>query len=366
MDKETPLHGRHVALNAQIEPFAGYLMPIRYGSVIEEHMAVRKGVGVFDLSHMGEFRIKGQGAREFLDALLTNNADVAPGKAYYSTMCYPDAGIVDDLIVYRLAADEFLMVVNASNIDKDWAWVTSHVGSFDVRITNESDDTALVAIQGPRSQELASRLTPADLDSISYYAQTVGSVAGCPAVIARTGYTGEDGFEFYVASSDAPAVWDAVMSSGADLGVRPIGLAARDTLRLEVGYVLYGNDIDHSTSPLEAKLGWVVKLATDKDFVGRDVLRRQKEDGVSRLLVGLKVEGRGVIRHGTELFQGDRKIGVVTSGTMAPALGIAVGLGYVEKGLSKIGTKIEADVRGRRLPVVVSKLPFYTAGSRRQ
>lgn len=365
MDKETPLYSRHVALGAHIEPFAGYLMPIRYGSVIEEHLAVRRGVGVFDLSHMGEFRVRGAGAREFLDALLTNNADVEPGKAFYSAMCYPDAGIVDDLIVYRLAADEYLMVVNASNIDKDWAWVTSHTGTFDVRITNESDDTALVAIQGPKAQELASRLTTENLDAIPYYAQTQGKVAGCRAVIARTGYTGEDGFEFYVQAQDAPAVWDAVMKAGQDFGIVPVGLAARDTLRLEVGYVLYGNDIDHSTSPLEAKLGWVVKLATDKDFVGRDVLRRQKEDGTSRLLVGLRVEGRGIIRHGTELYQGDRRVGVVTSGSMAPAINVAVGLGYVEKGLSKAGTALEADVRGRRIPVSVSKIPFYTTGSRR-
>lgn len=366
MDKETPLYSRHVALGAQIEPFAGYLMPIRYGSVIEEHLAVRRSVGIFDLSHMGEFRVKGAGARGFLDGLLTNNADVPVGKAFYSAMCYPDAGIVDDLIVYRLGDEEFLMVVNASNIEKDWAWVTSHTGSSDVRITNESDETALVAIQGPKSQELAAGLTTADLDSIGYYALAQGSVAGKPAIIARTGYTGEDGFEFYVSAADAPSVWDAVMKAGEPFGIRPIGLAARDTLRLEVGYVLYGNDIDHSTSPLEAKLGWAVKLSGDKDFVGRDVLRRQKEDGVSRLLVGLTVEGRGVIRHGTELYQGDRRIGVVTSGSMAPALNVAVGLGYVEKGLSKAGTKIEAEIRGRRIPVTVSKPPFYTAGSRRQ
>ncbi len=365
MDKETPLYSRHVALGAHMEPFAGYLMPIRYGSVIEEHLAVRRGVGVFDLSHMGEFRVRGKGAREFLDGLLTNNADVEPGKAFYSAMCYPDAGIVDDLIVYRLADDDYLMVVNASNIDKDWAWVTSHAGTCDVRITNESDETALVAIQGPKAQELASRLTTENLDAIAYYAQVQGKVAGCGAVIARTGYTGEDGFEFYVQASDAPAVWDAVMKAGQDFGIVPVGLAARDTLRLEVGYVLYGNDIDHSTSPLEAKLGWVVKLATDKDFVGRDVLRRQKEDGTSRLLVGLKVEGKGIIRHGTELYQGGRRVGVVTSGSMAPALNTAVGLGYVEKGLSKAGTALEADIRGRRIPVSVSKTPFYTAGTRR-
>lgn len=366
MEKETPLYSRHMALGAQIEPFAGYMMPIRYTSVIEEHLAVRNGVGVFDLSHMGEFRVKGPGAIAFLENLLTNNADVAPGKAFYSTMCYPDGGIVDDLIVYRIEGDEFLMVVNASNIDKDWAWATSHSRSFDMKISNESDDTALVAIQGPRSQELAAKLTGADLEAIGYYAHTTDRVAGCEALVARTGYTGEDGFEFYAAAADAPAIWDAVMREGAAFGIRPIGLAARDTLRLEVGYVLYGNDIDHSTTPLEAKLGWVVKLASGKDFVGRDILQRQKEEGLSRQLVGLTVEGRGVIRHGTEIFQGDRSVGAVTSGTMAPALKVSVGLGYVEKGFTKTGTKLEAEIRGRRIPVVVSKIPFYTAGSRRQ
>lgn len=365
MDKRTPLYERHVALKAHVEPFAGYLMPIRYGGLIEEHMAVRRNVGVFDLSHMGEFRVKGPGALDFLEALLTNNADVAPGKAFYSTMCYPDAGIVDDLIVYRIAGDEFLMVVNASNIDKDWAWVVSHSKAFDVRLTNESDETALVAVQGPRAQELASKVTSTELDAIPYYAHESGMVAGRSSLIARTGYTGEDGFEFYVGSADAAAVWDAVMEAGAGMGVVPVGLGARDTLRLEVGYVLYGNDIDHSTSPLEARLGWVVKLSSGKDFVGRDVLARQKEEGLGRSLVGLRVEGRGIIRHGTELYQADRLVGRVTSGTMAPALNVSVGLGYVDRGFSKTGTALEADIRGRRVPVVVSRVPFYTEGTRR-
>ncbi len=366
MDKRTPLHDRHVSLGAHIEPFAGYLMPIHYGSVIEEHLAVRRGSGVFDLSHMGEFRVKGPGSLEFLESLLTNNADVAPGKAFYSAMCYPDGGIVDDLIVYRLADDEYLMVVNASNIEKDWAWVTSHSRSCGVEITNESDDTALVAVQGPDAQKIASLLTKTDLEEIPYYAHETGRVAGREALIARTGYTGEDGFEFYVAGGDAAAVWDAVMEAGAGSGIRPIGLGARDTLRLEVGYVLYGNDIDHSTSPIEARLGWVVKLASGKEFIGREVLQRQKEEGVSRTLVGLSVGGRGIIRHGTEIFQGEKMVGTVTSGTLAPALNSSVGLAYVEKELSRSGTTLEADIRGRRVPVTIVKLPFYTTGSRRQ
>jgi aminomethyltransferase len=365
MDKKTPLHDRHVALGARIEPFAGYLMPIQYTGIMSEHMAVRKNVGLFDLSHMGEFRVKGPQALQFLDMLLTNNADVAAGKAFYSTMCYPDGGIVDDLIVYRISGEEFLMVVNAANLDKDWAWVTSHARGFDMKLSNESDEIALVAIQGPKAQAVASKLTDADLEAITYYAHTSGRVAGVQALIARTGYTGEDGFEFYVAACDAAAVWDAAMATAGESGIVPVGLGARDTLRLEVGYVLYGNDIDHTTSPLEAKLGWVVKLSSGKDFIGREVMARQKDEGLSRVLVGLQVTGRGVIRHGTEIFQGDEKIGLVTSGTMAPALGLSVGLGYVGKGLSKPGTQLEAEIRGNRIPLKVVKIPFYTEGSRR-
>jgi aminomethyltransferase len=365
MDKKTPLYDRHKSLGARIEPFAGYLMPIQYSSVIDEHLAVRKNSGIFDLSHMGEFRVKGPQAQGFLDMLLTNNAEVDPGRAFYSTMCYPDAGIVDDLIVYKLSPDEFLMVVNAANLDKDWAWVTSHAKGYDLKLTNESDDIALVAVQGPGAQPIAARLTDTDLDVIPYYAHASGKVAGVDALIARTGYTGEDGFEFYVAWKDATIVWDAVMADAPNSGIVPIGLGARDTLRLEVGYVLYGNDIDHTTSPLEARLGWVVKLATGKDFIGRDVLARQKEEGLARTLVGMAVEGRGIIRHGTEIFSGDSRVGIVTSGTLAPALGTSVGLGYVEKAFAKTGTPLEAVIRGNRIPVKVVKTPFYTHGSRR-
>jgi len=365
MDKKTPLYDRHAALGARIEPFAGYLMPIQYSSVIGEHLAVRKNAGIFDLSHMGEFRVKGPQASAFLDMLLTNNSDVEGGKAYYSTMCYPDGGIVDDLIVYRLSTDEYLMVVNAANLDKDWAWVTSHSRGWDLKLTNESDDIALVAVQGPNAQAIVSRHTGADLDGIPYYAHASGVFAGVDALIARTGYTGEDGFEFYVAAKDAAAVWDAIMADATSTGIVPVGLGARDTLRLEVGYVLYGNDIDHTTTPIEARLGWVVKLASGKDFIGREVLARQKEEGPGRILVGMAVEGRGIIRHGTPVFSGDRSIGHVTSGTLAPALGSSVGLGYVEKAFSKTGTPLEAEIRGNRVPLKVVKIPFYTQGSRR-
>ncbi len=365
MEKKTPLFEKHKALGADIQPFAGYLMPIRYDGVTSEHMAVRKSVGAFDLSHMGEFRVKGQGATAFLDHLLTNDADVLPGKAYYSTMCYPDGGIVDDLIVYRISGQEYLMVVNASNIEKDWAWVESHMTGFDVKITDESDETALVAIQGPKSQIVAGKLTDAPLEALGYYEHLTGVFAGVPALIARTGYTGEDGFEIYTRSGDAVAVWDAVMAAGKEFDIAPVGLGARDTLRLEVGYPLYGNDIDHSVTPIEAKLGWVVKLKTDKDFIGREILERQRDEKPARNLVGLSVTGKGFPRHGTPLFQGDRQVGTVTSGSIAPALNVGVCLGLVEYGVRKNGTEMEAEVRGKRIPVKVVGIPFYSNGSRK-
>ncbi len=365
MEKKTPLFDKHKALGADIQPFAGYLMPIRYDGVTSEHMAVRNAVGAFDLSHMGEFRVTGPDCTAFLDHLLTNDAEVADGKAYYSTMCYPDGGIVDDLIVYRIARKEYLMVVNASNIEKDWAWVDSHKAGFDVKIVDESDDTALVAIQGPKAQNVAEKLTSADLNKIGYYEHVNGTFAGVPALIARTGYTGEDGFEIYVKAPHAAAVWDGVMEAGREFGIVPIGLGARDTLRLEVGYPLYGNDIDHSVTPIEAKLGWVVKLKTDKEFVGREVLERQRDEKPFRNLVGLTVTGKGFPRHGTPLFSGDKQIGIVTSGSIAPALNVGVCLGLVEFGYRKNGTEMEAEVRGRRIPVKVVGIPFYNNGSRK-
>ncbi len=365
MEKKTPLYEKHKALGADIQPFAGYLMPIRYEGVTSEHMAVRQSVGIFDLSHMGEFRVTGQGATAFLDHLLTNDADVAPGRAYYSTMCYPDGGIVDDLIVYRIAAHEYLMVVNAANLEKDWAWVESHRAGFDVKVTDESDETALVAIQGPRAQQVAAKLTGGDLEQVGYYQHFTGTFAGVPALVARTGYTGEDGFEIYVNARHAETVWDRAMEAGKEFGVVPVGLGARDTLRLEVGYPLYGNDIDHSVTPIEAKLGWVVKLKTDKEFIGREMLERQRDEKPARNLVGLTVTGKGFPRHGTPLYQGERQVGIVTSGSIAPALNAGVCLGLVEYGLRRNGTEMEAEVRGRRIPVKVVGIPFYSNGSRR-
>jgi aminomethyltransferase len=365
MNKKTALYDKHVSLGARMEPFAGYVMPIKYSTVKDEHNTVRSGVGVFDLSHMGEFRFKGRDARKYLDYILTNDADVELGQAFYSTMCYPDGGIVDDLIVYRISEDEFLMVVNASNIEKDWAWVNSHTSGYSLELTNESDQTSLVAIQGPDAEKVAQKLTDVKLEGIGYYHHVTGEFAGKRALIARTGYTGEDGFEIYLANADAGEVWDRVMEAGAEFGIKPIGLGARDTLRLEVGYLLYGNDIDHTITPIEARLGWVVKLKTDKDFIGREIMARQKKEKPNRYIVGLEVQGKGFPRHGAELFQGNRKVGIVTSGSIAPALGHGVCLAFVEKGFHKKDTELEAEVRGKRIPVKTVKLPFYKEGSRK-
>lgn len=340
-------------------------MPIKYDAIKKEHMAVRESAGVFDLSHMGEFRVTGTDAASFLDNLLTNDAEVLPGKAYYSTMCYPDGGIVDDLIVYRISDEEYLMVVNAANLDKDWAWVQNHLQGFDVSIENESDETALVAVQGPRAQDVCSKLTEMNLDEIGYYEHTTGMFAGVKALFARTGYTGEDGFEIYMKNPDAEQVWDRVMEAGKEFGIVPVGLGARDTLRLELGYPLYGNDIDHSTTPVEAKLSWVLKLKTDKDFIGREFIEQQKAEKPGRYLVGMKVTGRGFPRHGMPIYSGDREVGVVTSGSIAPALGEAVCLGYVERGFQKTGNDLEAEVRGKRIQVRIVKVPFYTEGTRK-
>ena len=365
MDKKTALREKHVNLGARMEPFAGYIMPIKYTTVKEEHNVVRNGVGVFDLSHMGEFRLKGKDASKFLDYLLTNDSDVLPGKAYYTTMCYPDGGIVDDLIVYKISEEEYLMVVNASNIEKDWAWVNNHTSGYSIELTNESDETALVAIQGPDAEKVAQKLTDEKLEEIEYYAHTSGLFAGKQALIARTGYTGEDGFEIYTKNEDAEAVWEAVMEAGEEFEIKPVGLGARDTLRLEVGYLLYVNEQEHTTTPIEAKLGWVVKLKTDKEFIGREVMDRQKQEKPSRYIVGLEVLGKGFPRHGAELFDGNRKVGIVTSGSLAPALGHGVCLAFVEKGYHKKGTELEAEVRGKRIPVKTVKLPFYKDGSRK-
>jgi len=361
--KRTPFHAFHKAAGAKLVDFAGFEMPLRYTGDVHEHQAVRTGVGLFDISHMGEFDVRGPGTVAFLARALANDASaMTVGQAMYTTMCRPDGGIVDDLYVYR-SDDHFMLVVNASNIAKDFAWLKQHCPS-DVALADQSDATALLAIQGPKAPEvLRGHVPEAALEQPSNrFVQ--GPLFGVPAVIARTGYTGEDGFELYFDAAKGATVWEGLMSAGKPAGLEPIGLGARDTLRLEMAYMLYGNDIDDTTSPVEAGLGWTLKLNRG-DFIGRENLVRQKEQGAARKLVGLEAEGRRVPRHDMAVESGGRVVGKVTSGAFGPSLERAIAMAYVEPGVSALGTSLEVVAGAGRIPVRVVKRPFYTHGSRR-
>jgi aminomethyltransferase len=357
VEKTTPLYEEHVKAGARIVPFAGYLMPLEYSGIIEEHRAVREAAGLFDLSHMGEFRVVGGDAASRIDRLVTN--DVRGLEVYqvrYTPMCYPDGGIVDDLLVYRFP-DHLMLVVNAANIDKDLTWICDHVDGG-TRVTDESDQVALIAIQGPLAESILQPLTPLDLPSIAYYHFAEGQVAGSQATVSRTGYTGEDGFELYLAPQDAAPVWEALLAAGAPRGLRPIGLGARDTLRLEAGYMLYGNDIDQSTNPLEAGLGWTVKLG-EHDFIGRDALERLKAEGLGRRMVALEMLDRRIPRPHFPVYVDGRRAGELTSGTFSPTLNKGVGLGYLESGYAKTGTQVEIEIRNERHPARIVRKPLY-------
>jgi aminomethyltransferase len=357
---ETPLQARHVALGARMIDFAGWLMPVQYTGILEEHRAVRERAGLFDLSHMGELFVVGEEAGAGLaHALVTDPPSLAIGRAHYSMIVAPDGGIIDDLIVYRLAADRYLVVANAGNARIVSDELAERLGGFKAVLDDRSLATALVAIQGPRSVEIVRPLTDVDLDALRYYAIAEGSVAGIPALVARTGYTGEDGFEVFVENGRAIELWDALMAAGAEHGIAPIGLGARDTLRLEAGMPLYGNELDRSTNPYEANLGRVVKLAKAGDFVGRSALERVARDGVERMLVGLVMRGRGIARHGYPVWSGDRSTGVVTSGTQSPSLGEAIAMASVATADAEPGTMVDVEIRGQRIPAEVVALPFY-------
>lgn len=363
MSKRTPLHDIHLALGAKMVPFAGFEMPVQYpAGITAEHKSVRESVGLFDVSHMGEFMIRGPQAIDFVNYVTTNDvAALSVGQAHYSTILNEGGTIVDDCLVYRFA-DHLMMVVNASNKDKDLAHISSYKGRFDCTIEDVSDEIALLALQGPRAQEVMARHTDVKLDDIAYYHFTVATVAGVPDVIlSRTGYTGEDGFELYFDARRAADMWRALMSDGS---VAPAGLGARDTLRLEMGMALYGNDIDGTTTPYEAGLGWLVKL-NKGDFVGKAALERQKAAGVPRKLVGFTMPDRAFPRHGYAVFCGGASSGEVRSGTMSPTLGIAIGTAYVPLAMAKDGTEFEVEIRGKRLPAVVAKMPFYKNASHR-
>ncbi len=364
--KRTPLHDEHVALGGKMVPFAGYEMPVQYPSgITAEHRAVRSAAGLFDVSHMGEFIVRGPQALELLQHVTVNDVSkIAVGQAQYSAMCRESGGVIDDLLVYRFA-DRFMVVVNASNHAKDLAWIREQGAAFDADVQDRSDDTALLALQGPAAREILRPLADIDVDAVLYYHFAEGSVAGVAAVIAGTGYTGEDGFELYVDAQDAAGLWRALLEEGRGRGLQPTGLGARDSLRLEMGYALYGNDLDEEHTPLESGLGWITKL--DKgDFVGREEIVRQKEAGVSRRLVGMTLTDRGFPRPGYAVMSGGRGVGVVTSGTVSPSLGVGIAMGYVPPELSSAGTRCQVDVRGRPMEAIVKRPPFYTEGSIRR
>ncbi|MFT4833690.1 MAG: aminomethyltransferase [Marinoscillum sp.] len=355
--KRIPLHDLHVSLGGKIVPFAGFDMPVRYSSDKEEHMKVREEVGVFDVSHMGEFMVTGPKALDLIQKVTSNDASkLVNGQAQYS--CLPNAtgGIVDDLIVYRMGAEEYMLVVNASNIDKDWDWIVSH-NDMGATMKNISDDIALFAVQGPKAQAVLQSLTEVDLSGIKFYHFAKGVLAGHEMIISGTGYTGAGGFELYVDKSNAKEVWEAIFKAGEPFGIAPIGLGARDTLRLEMGYCLYGNDITDTTSPLEAGLGWITKFT--KEFTNSEALAKQKAEGVTRKLVGIEMVDKGIPRHDYPIVnEAGEEIGIVTSGTMSPMLNMGIGMGYVKLGYHEPDSKIFISIRNKQLEARVKKPPF--------
>ena len=357
--KNTALTHIHKNLGAKMVPFAGYNMPVQYEGVNAEHEIVRNGVGVFDVSHMGEFFLKGENALALIQKVASNDASkLVDGKAQYSCLPNNDGGIVDDLIVYKIADNHYMLVVNASNIEKDWNWISSH-NDLGVEMTNASEAYSLLAIQGPKAAEAMQSLTNIDLANMGYYTFQIGDFAGKQNVIvSATGYTGSGGFEIYIKNEDAEHIWNKVFEAGASFNIKPIGLAARDTLRLEMGFCLYGNDINDTTSPLEAGLGWITKFY--KDFTNSANLKQQKEAGVSRKLVGFEMVERGIPRHDYEICDANGiVVGIVTSGTQSPSLGIAIGMGYVPNVLATPDSEIYIRIRNKDIKATVVKMPFY-------
>ncbi|GET29591.1 glycine cleavage system aminomethyltransferase GcvT [Prolixibacter sp. SD074] len=358
--KRTAFFDIHNSNGAKIVEFAGFEMPIEYSGIKDEHMAVRNGVGVFDVSHMGEFWVTGPQALAFIQKVTSNDASkLAPGQAQYSCLPNGKGGIVDDLLVYSVEPEKYMLVVNAANIEKDWQWLVSQ-NSVGAKMENASGEISQLAIQGPKATGVLQKLTKVDLSVIKYYTFTVGEFAGIPnVIISATGYTGAGGFELYFENKHADAIWNAIFEAGKEEGIKPIGLGARDTLRLEMGFCLYGNDIDDTTSPIEAGLGWITKFTDEKDFIDKDLLASQKEEGVTRRLRGFEMIDRGIPRHGYEIMNEDGEvIGEVTSGSMSPVRGIGIGLGYLKTGYTKLGTEIFIRVRNKKLKAKVVKLPF--------
>jgi len=358
--KKTTLNAIHKSLGARMVPFAGWEMPVQYSGVIDEHRAVREAAGLFDVSHMGEIDVKGPHALDFVQLVTTNDASrLEIGQAQYSLICYPTGGMVDDTIVYRMGDRHYMLCVNASNVEKDYNWLKEQLhGEHDAQVTNVSDSYAQIALQGPKAMGIINSLCGRDLREIPYFCFDFAEIAGTEMMVSRTGYTGEDGVELYLAPADAPRLWEAIMGAGKNEGVKPAGLGARDTLRLEMKYSLYGSDIDADTTALEAKLGWVVKF--DKtDFIGKEALLRQKAEGIGKKLSCFVVEGRGIPRHDYEIHVDGRKVGKVTSGTMSPSIGIGIAMGYIEAEFDRAGQEVDIIIRDKAVAAKVVAAPFY-------
>lgn len=357
--KKTPLCNVHEKLGARMIDFSGWYMPVQYSSIIEEHNAVRGNVGLFDLYHMGEFWLTGKDAMKNVQKIVTNDIEALSDRQIaYTPMCRPDGTIVDDLLVYRWNEYKFLLVVNAANLDKDFAWIKSQLEG-EVELSNDSDPTGLIAIQGPNAEAVLQKLTRQRLKAIKFYWFTTGKVAGVECIISRTGYTGEDGFELYYPAEKSEELWNALMEAGKDVGISAIGLGARDTLRLEARLMLYGNDIHDGTNPIEANLNWTVKFSKGA-FNGSDVMKQQKDNGTSKTIVGFELGKGPAPRHGYPIVKDGKTVGEVTSGTMAPTLKKNIGLGYVPPALSAIGTTFDVEIRGKNYPATVIETPFYS------
>jgi aminomethyltransferase len=357
--KRTPLYEQHVALGARIVEFSGFEMPVQYSSILDEHRAVRTHAGLFDVSHMGEFKVEGPDALAFLQHLVPNDVSrLADYQALYTQLCLPDGGTIDDLIIYHLAENHYMLVVNAGNIDKDFAWVEEQSRNFDVQVVNQSDATALLALQGPEAQTILQTLTEENLSGIRYYHFKPGVVDGVNCIISRTGYTGEDGFELYCASVDVVKLWNDLLAAGKDRGLLAAGLGARDTLRLEASYCLYDHELNEQTNPLEAGLGWTVKL-NKGDFIGHDALVKFKEEGLKRKLIGIEMIERGIPRGGYAIYDNEHRIGTLTSGAPAPTLNKNIGMGYIDVADAIVGKTVQIDIRGKRTAAQIVALPFY-------
>lgn len=365
--RKTPLYNNHLQSHGRIVDFAGWEMPVQYSGLVDEHHCVRKAVGLFDVSHMGEIVVTGRGALSFLQEMTTNDVSkLVEGQAQYSALCYENGTLVDDIVIYRRGADSFFICVNASNKDKDFKWLANHQPKSGVVLEDLSDQYAQIAIQGPKARELLASAVDFQIQNLKYYHFNEGKVFGVPSLVARTGYTGELGYEIYIPAQSASMVWNGLMEMGQKFDIKPCGLGARDTLRLEVGYLLYGNDMDDTTNALECGLGWITKFDKKENFIGREALQKVKQAGVSRKLVGLELVEKGVLRHDYKLFadaSASESIGKVTSGTFSPTLQKSVALAYVPTKLSDLGTEVMVEIRNDRKKAVVVKKPFFTQGT---